>query len=143
MAACMLFWPSFKTASASERLSYPENISPRSHASLERYALENLEINAENLKIASADLNQDGLSEYILHSKNCDGQRPDCRYALLAETPQGLIPLGTVTGRSLMLGNGFSNGIRHLLAFDSHTNDYKPALYVWMPEKSVYGKKEE
>lgn len=143
IAAFLFLCPFAEAASASERLIYPENLSQRSRASLERYALEKLDMDAATLRIAAADLNRDGLSEYILHRKTCDGRKADCLYSILADTPDGIIPLGTITGKALLLGDGFSHGVRDILALENELNDYEYTPYVWTPEKASYGKKDE
>lgn len=131
-----------ETAIAAERLHYPENISLRSVKPLEDYAWEKMDLRRDELRIATADLNRDGLPEYILHTKTCRTEKK-CRYNILAETPQGIIPLGSISGKTLLLGNGFSHGVRDILSFENDLNDYDQTLYVWMPEKASYGKKDE
>ncbi|MCC6598172.1 MAG: hypothetical protein IT559_05240 [Alphaproteobacteria bacterium] len=146
----MILWMFFvflcahmRTAEAAERLIYPENISPHASQSLAAYTSKDSALQHRDLRIAQADLNRDGIGEYILHSKDCDTSKLKCLYYILAQTPRGIISLGTIPGKELLLGDGFSYGVRDIIAFENKLNDYEQTLYVWRPEKSSYRKKDE
>lgn len=141
MAVFFIFCSLARTASAAERLSYAKDPGQRSRIALGRYAQETMDLPLNTLRIAAADLNQDGLSEYILHGDECGDGNAFCRYDIVADTQKGIIPLGTITGKTLLLGDGFSHGVRDLLASENELNDYDQTLYVWTPEKAAYRKK--
>ena len=87
--------------------------------------------------IAKADLNGDGLHEFILRPNECPEKTP-CPYNILAETDTGMVSLGSIEGYNLLLGSEFTHGVRNLLIFKSSVNDFDYALYTWHPETSKY-----
>lgn len=118
------------------------------------YALETLrfqEINSPRLKslfqgikdvtVAPIDLNEDGLDEFITKPATCGKL---CDFTVLAENRNNgqLVALGTLKGREILPGNGYSHGVRHLLAFDDPNNDYSYSVYIWAAERSRYMIKE-
>lgn len=126
-------------ALAAESLRF-DNALPRS--SIERiksYSFNVLNHDIENLEIARIDLNGDGLDEFIARQKNCT-QTGVCAYHVLAETPDGILPLGAFEGLNVLLGSEFSHGVRNLMVFKNTVNDYDFSLYTWHPETSAYRK---
>jgi hypothetical protein len=119
-----------------EKIVYNQNLSEVSRRALTAYARDTLKTEIESLDIARADLNEDGLEEFILRPKGC-GPQP-CDHRLVAQAQSGVIELGTITARGLVLGNQYSSGIRTLLAFNNDNNDFDYELYVWEPRESRY-----
>lgn len=128
---------------ALEPLTVPTTpLAVRTRLTLEDYTTHKLGIQLETLDILASDLNTDGIDELILHKKNCALQETACDFSILADTKNGIVPLGTIKGRKILLGNHFSHGVRNILAFGNTLNDYDYTLYVWRPDKTSYEKKD-
>lgn len=125
-------------AKASEKLDFSGNVGERSSHLIEKYTSEHIKTDAQPLKVARADLNQDGLDEYILKTSACESSSGSCTYAVLAEIKDTIIELGAFSARDVMLGNGYSSGIRNIVAFPNEINDFDYELYVWEPQQSRY-----
>lgn len=121
-------------ARAAQPLSFDAKISDASRLALEKYAASTLGQPAGALEIAPADLNNDGLNEFILRDKNC----APCRFFILAETGGAIIPLGEAQGHTLKIDNAATAGVRSLLVYTNSVNDYEYAVYVWEPRASRY-----
>ena len=126
------------SAQASERLDFSGNLGERSRRIVEKYAAEHIKIDIQALKIARADLNEDGLDEYILKTPACESISQRCTFEVLAEINDTIIEIGEFSARTVMLGNGYSAGIRNIVAFTDKTNDFDYELYVWEPQQSRY-----
>ncbi len=85
--------------------------------------------------VAPTDLNEDGLSEFIVRDKDC---APACRFTILAENDGKITPLGIIEARALALGDRHSNGVRSLFGYASDNNDYDYTVYVWEPATGRY-----
>jgi hypothetical protein len=122
----------FPTAHAVEALRFQEIDSPRLHSLFQ---------GRQNIAVAPIDLNEDGLDEFIVKPKTCGKL---CDFTVMAESRSGgtLTPLGSLKGKNLLPGNGYSHGVRHLLLFDDPNNDYGYSVYVWAAERSRYMMKE-
>lgn len=97
--------------------------------------LQKLFQNKEHIDIATIDLNEDGLNEFITKPKGCDGL---CDFKILADVDGTLLSLGTLAAHNLLLGNAYSHGVRDLLVFNDPANDYNYTVYVWESEHSQY-----
>ena len=126
-------------AEAAEALRFDSSIPRSSFESIKHFSNNALDKSISGIDIAEADLNQDGLSEFILRSKSCK-TLPVCRFDILAETDEGIVSLGTIQGKNLLLGNEFTHGVRNILLFEEAMNDFDYELYTWHPELSSYGK---
>ncbi len=123
-------------ARAAQPLSFGAKISETSRIALEKYAASALGQPAGALETAPADLNSDGLNEFILRDKNCAPGL--CRFLILAETGGAIIPLGEAQGHTLKIDNAATAGVRSLLVYTNSANDYEYAVYVWEPQASRY-----
>lgn len=121
-------------ANAAQTLSFGAKISDTSRVVLDGYIRASLGQAPETLEIAPADLNNDGLSEFILRDKNCS----TCRFLVLAETNGAIVPLGEAQGHTLEIDNAATAGVRSLLVYTNGANDYEYAVYVWEPGASRY-----
>lgn len=92
---------------------------------------------------AGTDLNKDGLKEYIVRDAACESGEAFCTYLIFADDGAGVLELGRVEARRLMLGNGYTAGVRDLLAAENPANDFEYQLYVWEPRQSRYTIKAE
>ncbi len=90
-------------------------------------------------QIARVDLNEDGLSEYIIRT----GCANLCTFKVLAESSDKIVDLGDIKARSLELGNSYSASVRNIIAFQTDGNDYERTVYVWEPKAARYMIKQE
>lgn len=88
--------------------------------------------------VAHIDLNNDGIDEHILRRKNCSDRNYECLHLIIAEKPETLILLGRINSREIMIGQSYSHGIKDLLAFQNHVNEYKFNIYMWSPRQKKY-----
>lgn len=100
-----------------------------------RAALPHDSITVETHMFAQADLNDDGVPEYIAREKECADL---CGYHVLGRVDTGLVPLGDMRARNVTLDQGATHGVRNLAVFSDPLNDYRAALYRWNPEASAY-----
>lgn len=129
-----LGWLSVSYAYAYEELDFKRTLNKRSEYLIKQFAQENF----ENIEVAKADLNKDGLDELILKTGDCHASAEKCSFEILAETHNQLIRLGTVKARNILLGDQYSSGVRNILVFEDEANDYNYELYVWEPQSSRY-----
>jgi len=124
-------------ANAAETLRYDHPIPRSSFERIKDFARSNLGSPITSYEIARADLNDDGLYEFVLKPKACN---TTCRYNIVAESSKNIVMLGDIRGSNIALGNEFSHGVRNLLVFESPTNDFDYTLYTWHPMSSSYRK---
>lgn len=89
-------------------------------------------------EVASADLNGDQIEEYIARNSDCRVNQSSCQYLFFAQKEDRLLLLSRIRARYVMLGEGTTHGIRDLLAFRSHLNDYEYDTYSWDVEVGDY-----
>lgn len=140
MALLALVVMSVLPAMAAEKLDFNAAIGAKTRLDLNHYIQNTLKTTPDSLEIAPADLNGDGLAEYILKDKNCAAEA-QCRYTILAETQNGFLQLGQTQAKNLMLGDDTVQGVRNLMVFQNDTNDFDYALYTWQPEAASYNRK--
>lgn len=128
-----------QNAHAAEKLRFDSPIPRSSFEKIKSFSRSDLKKNIDLFQIAAADLNRDGLEEYIIRAKDC-GKNGLCDFTVLAETREGIFQLGSFTGQNLLLGNEYTQGVRNILIFDNRMNDFDYELYTWHPETSSYGK---
>ncbi len=125
------------TVYAAENLRFDTPISRSSFEYIKQFTHENLGQPIETFEIARADLNDDGLYEFVLKPKSC---QKGCMFNVVAEASKKIVPLGDFRGSNLVLGSEFSHGVRNILVFESPTNDFDYSLYTWHPMSSSYRK---
>jgi hypothetical protein len=130
-------------ASAAGNLNFTSEITDRQRLVIDRYFKDTLHTPAANpIALALADLNEDGLNEFILQSDCKEGQKGYCSFTILAETDNKVISLGSITGWVIELGNAYSNGVRNIIARQNPRNDFDRTVYVWEPQTARYMIKE-
>ncbi|MGB4106969.1 MAG: hypothetical protein WBK55_04150 [Alphaproteobacteria bacterium] len=122
-------------ARAAEQLPFGAAIGGSSGRALDLYLQSSTGRARGDLLVAPADLNEDGLSEFIVRDKDC---APACRFTILAENDEKVTSLGIIEARVLAMGDRHSNGVRTLLAYKSAANDYDYTVYVWEPSSGQY-----
>jgi hypothetical protein len=128
---------SASSAHAADRLSFDGKIGDTSRFALGQY-LQASNKTTDDMLIAAADLNGDGLNEFIIRDKNCDSSSKNCTFTVLSEVNDMILPLGDIPARDIALGNQYSQGVRSLVAYESVINDYEYAVYVWEPSEARY-----
>ncbi len=126
-------------ARAAETLRFNENLPHSSFEKIKSYSSNSLDKNIQDFEIGKADLNNDGLDEFIARPKNCQ-KTPTCEFYVLAETPGAIVSLGRFEGQHVALGSEYRHGVRNLLVFYNGANDFDYHLYTWHPEISAYRK---
>lgn len=138
MLAVTMTYPSM----AAERLIFKKDalgaLGASTRLALPEYATNTLGTSIENLEVAAADLNQDGIDEFIVKPMNCNENLALCPYYILAETPKGLISLGTIPAKTILLGQDSVHGIRNLMVFSDTKNDFAYNIFAWNPLASSF-----
>ena len=122
----------FAPASAAENLDFDAHPSERNRALIDHFIKGD-----DPVAIAETDLNEDGIDEFILKDSTCNPAN-FCNFTIVADGGDTLIELGKIKALNLMLGNGYSSGIRNILAFQNNINDFDHELYVWEPAQARY-----
>ncbi|MCB9982129.1 MAG: hypothetical protein H6861_00425 [Rhodospirillales bacterium] len=125
-------------AHAMENLHYNNVLSRSSAEKINAFTAAHLGKDISGLDIAEADLNGDGLNEFIVRTKDC-AQTERCNHIILGETDDTVLDLGKIEALRIMLGNDYEHGVRNLLVFDNPENDFAFTLYRWDDEQSRYG----
>jgi hypothetical protein len=125
------------TVHAAEKLRFDAPIPRSSFERIKQFASTNLQHSVESYEIARADLNDDGLYEFVLKPKHCEDV---CLFNIVAEARKEIVRLADIRGANLVLGNETSHGVRNILVFESPTNDFDYTLYTWHPMSSSYRK---
>jgi hypothetical protein len=123
---------------AAQSLSFDARIGESSKIALEKYISTAINQSPETLAIAPVDLNNDGLSEFILKDKSCESGHAYCRFLVVSENHDAITELGDIKGYNLKVDNKMVQGVRNLLVYTSETNDYDYAIYVWEPRAGRY-----
>lgn len=90
-------------------------------------------------QIASVDLNEDGIREFIVRANDCDeGAQTLCDHVVIGQVSKGYIILGTLRGKKLLLGQDYTKGVRNLLLFSNPVNDFDYDIYVWGAKQAQY-----
>jgi hypothetical protein len=116
-----------------QTLSFGTPVSEPSKILINQY----LGADQDRFDIAPADLNEDGLYEFILKSRACseDGV---CLYKILATSDGGPVEVSVIKAVRLELGQGYTYGIRNLVAHSNPDNDFARDIYAWDSAASRY-----
>ncbi len=134
----ILLWFAPVSANAVEPIDFNGKIRESSSLSLGNFLQKNMAFPLSSYQIAPVDLNGDGLEEFILHEESCAVSGNDCIFKILSENNDTILLLGEIEGRSVMLGNTTSQGVRDILTVKNGANDYDYTVYVWEPAQSKY-----
>lgn len=126
-----------KSARAAEPLIFDGKPLFSAKINVSKYLAENKDTNITNPLIAQADLNDDGIAEIIVRDAGCAPVRL-CEHLILADTDSGIVRLGRIEARQILLANGYSHGVRDLMAAQNPANDFDQRRYVWEPLQSRY-----
>lgn len=139
---CLSFWSGFlafpRDATAYESLAYGAALPPSSRLLLEEWLEQEKETELSLYEVAVADLNRDGIGEYVLKPRKCYGKGGFCTFIVLAEGQKGALVLGKISAKKLALGDSYHTGVQDILAFRSNNNDYEYDIFVWDPLASEY-----
>lgn len=127
-----------KNAYAIQEISYNNDLGFSVHYDIDTFLMSEFNTDISSYDVASVDLNQDGLNEYILKKKICAPDNGHCLHLILAEKNGALFTLSKIRAKVLMLGGTLTNGINDLLAFNEGVNDYDFDIYMWSPKEKTY-----
>ena len=78
--------------------------------------------------LAFVDLNQDGLDDYILQSRDSGTHST---FTIIARSNDKLTTLGIIQAHSLMVSHKREDGVRNILAYQNDINDFEHEVYRW------------
>lgn len=122
-----------------EKLDFVRNhLSPSLTLQMNAFLQESYQVDSSLFDIAAADLNQDGVDEYILKRISCVHAGSVCSHMVLADQNNEMLLLSNIRARHLMVGATSSFGVKDLLAFENEINDYDFDIYMWSPAQKMY-----
>lgn len=128
----------FGGAWALEPLNYGPEVRPGARVLLSEWLEREMGVGLEAYATASADLNRDGLPEYVLKPLKCFDPRGFCTFLILADAQNKIVLLGKISAKNLALGDSYHSGVQDILAFQSNNNDYEYDIFVWDPPSMTY-----
>lgn len=125
-------------AHAAEHIYFENSKTSTANFKINTYLEKTRKVSPRDMLTARIDLNEDGISEYIIKPANCVNAGMNCTHDILAENEDGIVRLGTIKARNLVLGSTYSHGIRDIKAYNNPDNDFDHQLYVWEPARARY-----
>lgn len=122
---------------AVEPLSFNAAPSGLARQRIDNFTRDSLKTDPAGMAIARADLNEDGLDEYILKAPDCDAGGL-CGFTVLANAADGIVEIGTFRARKIALGNSYSANVRNIVVYNDPQSDFAYQLCVWEPRQSRY-----
>lgn len=91
-------------------------------------------------KIAAADLNGDGVDEWIFRQDRESGceTNANCSFHVLALSEGKPVSLGTVYARKISLSDEKTYGVYKIFAYNRKNDDFEYSRYVWDPKTGTY-----
>ncbi len=99
-----------------------------------------LETYLKTYEAAPADLNGDGLKEFILKNKDCKAQTL-CEYKVLAYSHSETLTLAEFKAQQIALSDHYTSGVRDILVYNNPLNDYAHTIYAWNAANSKFVEK--
>lgn len=125
-------------AHAFEPLNYGPSLPVSAKVLLSDWVSREMGIGLGGYAVAMADLNRDGITEYVLKPLKCYDPQGFCTFLILADARQSLVLLGKISAKKLALGDSYHAGVQDILAFRSNNNDYEYDIFVWDPPSMTY-----
>lgn len=125
-------------AYALESLNFQGHLGTISKSKIKVFLKDAYQADISNYSIASHDLNNDGLDEYILKSSLCTQSNIPCDYVILAEKGKDIIELSKITAKNILVSGTYSYGIKDILVFQNEINDYDFDIYMWSSKEKMY-----
>lgn len=125
-------------ASALESLNYGPEVPVGARVLLSDWLARETGLEIDAYAIASADLNRDGMPEYVLKPLKCYDPKGFCTFLILADAQKNMVLLGKISAKNLALGDSYHSGVQDILAFLSNNNDYEYDIFVWDPPSMAY-----
>ena len=91
--------------------------------------------------LSSADLNDDGVNEYIVKPKTCSANN-FCNHTIIAYMNDKPIVLLSTIARSIIVKNTHHYGVKDITTYSSPMNDFQKSEYQWNPFSYVYEQKD-
>lgn len=91
-------------------------------------------------KIAAADLNGDGVDEWIFRQDRDSGCEAtvNCRFHVVALSEGRIVSLGTISARKVSLSDEKTYGVLRIFAYNNKNDDFDYSRYVWDPQTGIY-----
>ncbi len=89
--------------------------------------------------IATTDLNDDSIDEYLLKSKSCNDNTA-CPHTIIAIKNDKPITLLTIDASLIIVSDQQDYGVRRLIISENGTNDFQKSTYQWSPKSFTYNK---
>lgn len=125
-------------ARAFEALTYGQRAPASAQLMLGDWLARETSLTLDDYETAMADLNRDGLGEYILKPRKCYGSDGLCEFLVLAGAGGQAVLLAKISAKKLALGDSYHAGVQDILAFRRNNNDYEYDIFVWDPPSMVY-----
>ena len=119
---------------ANEKLRFQPPVSYKENKVL-KFAASARNFNREEVVIASTDLNNDAINEYIITPQNSDfcKQNKLCPYIIVAFQNHKPIEIGQFDAHKILISNKKSYGIRQIIVYNNAYNDFKYITAIWNP----------
>ena len=138
LLAALVLGAGHSAAHATEKLIFDQDISLRALKNIQSFMRQEMPEMPETLKIAGADLNEDGIPEFIVRPETCGETTGFCPFFVLADMEENVIKLLKTEAKKLALAGSYSHGVRNIIAFKNPENDFDYELYIWDPGRSRY-----
>ena len=133
--SCFLVLP---RALALESLNFQNDLGTISANKIDAFLSDRYQTEIASYNIATADLNNDGLDEYILKQLDCTQAQAFCNYIVLAEKNNEIIELSNIKAKNILISGTYTYGIKDILAFQNTINDYDFDIYMWSSKEKMY-----
>ena len=129
----MLFFAN--NALANENLQFEKAISNK-HLSIIS-SLNTKDLAPDKYAIATIDLNEDFIDEYILRPNQCPPQQL-CPHLIIALNNRIPHVIGEFDAHKILVSYKKSYGVRHLIVYNQSSNDFITRTARWQPYISKY-----
>ncbi len=110
---------------------------PKDFKGLEILAYTKDTLGSDVLSIATIDLNDDFIDEYIIRKTNCSAKE-FCTFIIAAYMNRKPIILGRFDAHQILVSNQKDYGIRRLIVYNQKNNDFANMTAIWYPNKYKY-----
>ncbi|MBI1300384.1 MAG: hypothetical protein GC137_01875 [Alphaproteobacteria bacterium] len=138
LATIILFLCIALPSYAIEVLSFDHALRPATKFRLQDFLKDSFNTELENYDVAEADLNDDGLSEYILKKRKCGVTNNFCTHLIIGEAKSDMILLSNIRARHIAIADTKTGHVRDILVFKNQINDYEFDIYMWSQNEKMY-----
>lgn len=142
LTTCISLW-SFSTLAMKE-LKYDGILRMAEISRLNAFFQKEFGTTESYYEIATIDLNQDGVNEYVAKRKYCNNDDIlFCNHIIIGSNRDTLLVLGNIRARNIVISSTKTTHIFDILAFQNKLNDYDFSIYMWSSEEKMYILKEK